>query len=131
MSTPAQTPVPTEIRYNREARVLTVAFDDGNRFELSAEYLRVNSPSAEVQGHGPGQRKLVPGKSQVAINQIEPRGNYAVTLHFDDGHDTGIFSWEVLHRLGMQQDKLWPDYLEALESAGLNREPAPARDSHS
>ena len=117
------TPVPTEIRLNKAQRQLQVSFDDGQSFALPCEYLRVNSPSAEVQGHGPGQRKLVPGKAQVAIKQIEPRGNYAVTLHFDDGHDTGIYSWEVLYRLGSRYHELWPAYLAELEQAGLSREP--------
>ncbi|WP_338665647.1 DUF971 domain-containing protein [Pararoseomonas sp. SCSIO 73927] len=115
-------PTPTEIRLNRAERRLEVAFDDGGRFELPAEYLRVESPSAEVQGHGPGEKVLVHGKREVAIIGIEPVGNYAVRLTFDDLHSTGIYSWETLHRLGRDYGTLWPAYLAALEEKGLSRD---------
>ncbi len=115
------TPAPTEITYHRESRLLEVAFDSGERFEYAAEYLRVYSPSAEVRGHGPGQEVLQIGKEDVAIERIEPVGNYAVRLYFDDGHDTGLYSWEELLRLGRDQEKLWRTYLERLEAAGHKR----------
>ena len=112
----------TEIRLHQASRVLEVAFDDGQRFSLPCEYLRVESPSAEVQGHGPSQKVLVAGKRAVNIQAIEPVGNYAVLLRFDDGHDTGIFSWSVLHTLGREQEVRWPAYLAALEKAGSTRD---------
>jgi DUF971 family protein len=115
--------VATEIRLNKAERVLHVAFDDGSRFSLPAELLRVESPSAEVQGHGPDQKKIVPGKQEVAIIGIEPVGNYAVRLRFDDLHDTGIYSWDYLHELGREQERRWAAYLVALEVRGLRREP--------
>ncbi len=113
----------TEIRLRRQEKVLDVAFDDGSRFSLPAEYLRVESPSAEVQGHGPGQRQIVAGRRHVGIMTVEPVGNYAVRLIFDDLHDTGIFSWEYLHQLGIEQEARWQDYLEALAAKGLRRDP--------
>src|SRR5215475_15281041 len=113
-------PTPTEIRLNRAERVLHVAFDDGSAFALPAEYLRVESPSAEVQGHGPAQKQIVPGKRNVAVTTIEPVGNYAVRLIFDDRHDTGIYSWEYLLELGQQHGKRWPSYLAQLEVRGMN-----------
>jgi DUF971 family protein len=116
--------VATEIRLNKAERLLHVEFDDGARFSLPAEYLRVESPSAEVQGHGPHQKQTVPGKRDVAIIAIEPVGNYAVRLTFDDLHDTGIYSWEYLHELGREQDRRWSAYLTALTGRGLRREPA-------
>jgi len=116
-------PIPTEIRLNRAERVLHVAFDDGARFALPAEYLRVESPSAEVQGHGPDQKQIVAGRRQVGIIAIEPVGNYAVRLTFDDLHDTGIYSWDILYELGEQQQRRWAAYLAALEERGLSREP--------
>ena len=100
-----------------------MAFDDGARFNLPWEYLRVESPSAEVQGHGPGQRVLVPGKRDVKIVGIEPVGNYAVSLRFDDGHDSGIFSWSLLRQLGEQYDVRWQRYLDELEARGASRDP--------
>jgi DUF971 family protein len=112
----------TEIRLNKAERVLHVAFDDGAQFALPAEYLRVESPSAEVQGHMPSQKQTVPGKRHVAIVGIEPVGHYAVRLVFDDRHDTGIYSWEYLHELGREQEKRWADYLGALEVKGMNRD---------
>ncbi len=117
-------PRPTEIKLHKQSRVLEVAFDDGKRFELPCEYLRVFSPSAEVQGHGPGQEKLQTGKKFVNIDEIRPMGNYAVNLVFDDGHESGIYSWEVLYDLGLNQEENWQDYLIKLERAGESREPA-------
>ena len=118
-------PMPTELNLHRLSRVLEITFDDGSNFKLPAEYLRVYSPSAEVQGHGPGQRTLQLGKENVNIDRIEPVGNYAVVLHFDDGHNTGIYSWETLYNLGKHYDDLWAQYLQELEEAGHKRkEPA-------
>lgn len=114
-------PTPTEIRLDRSARILHVTFDDGGQFALPAEYLRVESPSAEVQGHGPGQRTVVGGKSGVGIGAVEPVGHYAVRLIFDDGHDSGIFSWDYLRDLGLERDRRWPAYLAALSARGLSR----------
>lgn len=116
-------PAVTELRLNRADRMLELSFDDGTRFTLAAEYLRVESPSAEVQGHGPGQRKVIAGRRHVGIIGIEPVGNYAVRLIFDDLHDTGIFSWEYLHQLGREQSERWQAYLDALASRGLRRDP--------
>lgn len=103
-------PVPTEIRLRTRSRLLEVTFDDGNRFELPFEYLRVFSPSAEVKGHGPGQGVLVTGKAEVGVRAIEPVGQYAVKLVFDDGHDTGLYSWKYLHELGRERDRKWAEY---------------------
>src|SRR4051812_13940544 len=109
----AAAPWPTELRLNPERDVLTVAFDNGGRFELRAEYLRVESPSAEVRGHGAGPKTIVKGKQQVKISGLEPVGNYAVRIGFDDGHDSGLYSWAYLHRLGAEKDRIWADYLKA------------------
>ncbi|MBN8728749.1 MAG: DUF971 domain-containing protein [Xanthomonadales bacterium] len=117
------TPVATAITLHRASQVLEVAFDDGASFRLPAEYLRTHSPSAEVQGHGPGQRVLVYGRRYIRVMAIEPVGNYAVLLRFDDGHASGIFSWDVLYELGRDQERNWQAYLAALEAAGLSREP--------
>lgn len=114
---------PTEIRLSPDKRTLIVTYDDGERFELAAEYLRVMSPSAEVQGHTPEQRQTVGGKRMVAILAVEPVGRYAVKLSFDDMHDTGIFSWDYLHELGRDREKRWAGYLAELEEKGLSREP--------
>jgi DUF971 family protein len=114
-------PAPTEIRLRRSERVLEVAFDDGSRFTLSAEYLRVESPSAEVQGHSPAERRLVSGKRHVGITALEPVGNYAVRLIFDDRHDTGIYSWDYLQRLGREQASRWQAYLAELAAKKLSR----------
>lgn len=114
---------PTELRINRAERLLEIAFDDGSRFRLPAEFLRVESPSAEVQGHGPDQKTLVHGRAAVAIIGAEPVGNYAVRLRFDDLHDSGIYSWKYLYELGKNQDALWAAYLAALAKQGLSREP--------
>ena len=116
---------PVEIRLKTAERLLEIAFDDGSRFGLPAEYLRVESPSAEVQGHSPAQRQIVPGKAQVGIARIEPVGHYAIRLVFDDGHDTGLFSWTYLHQLGIEQEARWRTYLAALKARGLAREPPP------
>jgi DUF971 family protein len=113
---------PVEIKLRRAENVLTISFDDGTTATLPAEYLRVESPSAEVQGHSPDQRQLVPGKRHVAITGIEPTGNYAIRLIFSDGHDTGIFSWDYLHRLGQEYGERWTKYLGLLEGAGLKRD---------
>ncbi len=114
-------PWPTEIRLSKDRKTLTVRFDDGVDFQLSAEYLRVLSPSAEVQGHSRDQRVTVPGKIDVSVTAIDPVGNYAVRLTFSDGHNTGIFSWSYLHRLGEERDALWGDYLGELAAKGLSR----------
>lgn len=111
----------TELRYRSAEKILEVAFDDGSRFALPAEYLRVESPSAEVQGHGPGQKKLVSGRRHVGIMKIEPVGNYAVRIFFDDLHDTGLYTWETLHRLGREQAGRWAEYERALAEKGLTR----------
>ena len=113
---------PVEIRLKRAEKTLEIAFEDGTRFRLPAEYLRVESPSAEVQGHGPGQKTLVHGRAAVGIIAVEPVGNYAVRLVFDDLHDTGIYSWTYLYELGREQERRWTDYLTALAAAGLSRE---------
>lgn len=113
---------PVEIRLKKEEKVLEVDFDDGSSFRLTAEYLRVESPSAEVQGHGQDKR-IVPGRKEVAITRLEPVGNYAVRIVFDDLHDTGIYSWDTLYDLGANHDEIWETYLDALESLGLSRDP--------
>lgn len=114
-------PVPTELNLHRQSRVLEITFDDGAHFNLPCEYLRVFSPSAEVQGHGPGQRVLQIGKEGVNIDRIEPVGNYAVCLHFDDEHNTGIYSWETLYNLGVHHQENWRQYLDELRAAGYQR----------
>lgn len=113
---------PTGITLHRASHVLEIAFDDGRTFRLPCEYLRVNSPSAEVQGHAPSQRVLQHGKRNVNIDAIVPVGHYGVLLKFDDGHETGIYSWTVLHELGINQDANWQAYLDALDAAGLGRD---------
>jgi len=116
-------PTPTEIRLNRAERVLRVAFDTGERFALSAEYLRVESPSAEVQGHSPEQKRIIAGRRHVGIMKIEPVGHYAVRLHFDDLHDSGLYSWAWLRKLGEEQPARWAAYEAALAARGLSRDP--------
>ncbi|HEV3178973.1 MAG TPA: DUF971 domain-containing protein [Steroidobacteraceae bacterium] len=111
MPEPAPDPIPTEIRLRRAARLLEVSFADGSRYELPFEYLRVHSPSAEVKGHGPGQEVLVVGKENVGITAIEPVGQYAVKLVFDDGHDTGLYTWKYLGELGRERMEKWARYL--------------------
>jgi DUF971 family protein len=117
------TPRPTEIKLHQKSRLLEIAFDDGKRFTLPCEYLRVFSPSAEVRGHGPGQEVLQVGKRDVEIKDIEPVGSYAVKLVFSDGHDTGLYSWEYLYELGEKQESSWKSYLARLEAAGASRDP--------
>jgi DUF971 family protein len=119
----ASTPIPTEIKLHQQSRRLEVAFNDGSRFELPCEYLRVFSPSAEVRGHGPGQETLQVGKKHVEITAIEPVGQYAVVLVFSDKHDSGIYSWDYLYDLGVNQERYWQNYLQRLEAAGESREP--------
>jgi DUF971 family protein len=114
---------PVELRLKRAEKLLEIEFDDSTRFRLPAEYLRVESPSAEVQGHGPGQKTLVPGRAHVGIIGLEPIGNYAVRISFDDLHDTGIYSWSYLYQLGVEHDRRWRDYLDGLAANGLSREP--------
>ncbi|MCH8036855.1 MAG: DUF971 domain-containing protein [Proteobacteria bacterium] len=114
---------PGEIRYLAADKRLEIDFDNGVTFSYPVELLRVESPSAEVQGHGPGDKKVVAGRRHVGIMEIEPVGNYAVRIKFDDLHDTGIFSWQYLYRLGQNQDEIWQAYLSALEAQGLSREP--------
>jgi DUF971 family protein len=114
---------PTEIRLKREEKALEVEFEDGRVFHLPAELLRVESPSAEVQGHGPGEKKVVAGRRHVGILGVDPVGNYAVRIRFDDLHDSGLYSWDYLYEMGERQDELWADYLAALAAGGLSRDP--------
>ncbi len=114
---------PTELRLRKDRAALIVTFDNGERHELPAEYLRVKSPSAEVQGHSPDERKTVPGKKNVTILEVHPIGNYAVRLAFDDMHSTGIFSWDYLLELGRNREAYWRDYLDELAARGMSREP--------
>ena len=120
----ASRPWPSELRLAKDRKALTVTFDTGDRFALDAEYLRVMSPSAEVQGHSPDERKTVPGKRHVAILEVHPIGNYAVRLVFDDLHSTGIYSWDYFMELGRGRERKWQGYLDELASKGLNRDPA-------
>ena len=115
---------PVELRLKRAEKLLEVAFDDGSCYRLPAEYLRVESPSAEVQGHGPGQKTLIAGRANVGIIALEPIGNYAVRITFDDLHDTGIYSWSYLYQLGVEYQDRWRAYLNGLAANGLSREPA-------
>ena len=116
-------PWPVELRLKKAEKRLDIEFDDGKRFSLAAEYLRVESPSAEVQGHGPGDKVIIAERAHVGILNLEPVGNYAVRIKFDDMHDTGIYSWRYLYQLGEEQPRRWADYLAALKQAGLSREP--------
>jgi DUF971 family protein len=116
-------PWPSELRLKRAEKRLEIAFEDGKRFSLPAEYLRVESPSAEVQGHGPGEKVIVAERAHVGILDLESVGNYAVRIKFDDLHDTGLYSWEYLYRLGLEYDNRWAQYLAALAEKGLSREP--------
>lgn len=120
------TPQPTEIKLHQQSRVLEIAFADGRSFRLPCEFLRVYSPSAEVRGHGPGQEVLQVGKKDVDITRIEPVGSYAVQFTFSDGHDTGIYSWDLLYDYGLRHDTMWQDYLARIEAAGASREAGPA-----
>lgn len=116
-------PVVHEIRVRRASRRLELVFADGSEASLPAEYLRVESPSAEVQGHGPDQKRVIPGKREVNIEAVEPIGHYAIRIRFTDGHDTGLYSWDVLHELVQEQDAKWAVYLTQLEAQGLSRDP--------
>jgi DUF971 family protein len=120
-------PRPTEIKLHQKSRLVEIVFDDGRQFNLSCEYLRVFSPSAEVRGHGPGQEVLQVGKRDVEITAVEPVGAYAVQFVFSDGHDTGIYSWDYLYELGEKQETSWKSYLARLEQAGASRDPKQAR----
>lgn len=117
---------PTDIAYSKADKMLEVSFDNGESFRIPAELLRVESPSAEVQGHSPDQKQVVAGKRSVGLIEIEQVGNYAVKLVFDDLHDTGIYTWDLLYEMGKNQDALWDRYLTELEAAGLSREPGSA-----
>lgn len=119
----ASGPRPTEIKVRRAEKTLDIVFDDGAEFSLPAEFLRVESPSAEVQGHGPGQKVLVAGRRHVGIANVEAVGNYAIRIVFDDLHDTGIFSWRYLYQLGTEHEARWAEFTDALEAAGLSRDP--------
>ena len=116
-------PLPTEIKLHQKSRILEVAFADGKTFRLPCEFLRAYSPSAEVRGHGPGQEVLQTGKLDVEITRVEPVGHYAVQLSFSDGHDTGIYSWDLLYDYGVRQEDMWGHYLKRMEEAGASREP--------
>ena len=120
--TTTRTPMPTGLTVHQQSRVLEVGFDDGRSFRIPFELMRVYSPSAEVRGHGPGQEVLQTGKRQVTLSALEPVGNYAVKPTFSDGHDSGLFTWEYLYRLGAEQDALWADYERRLREAGLQRD---------
>lgn len=119
-------PAPSKIQLHRRSAALTLEWGAQQSYRLSAEYLRVFSPSAEVRGHGPGQEKLQSGKRNVGIVNIEPMGHYAIRIHFDDGHDSGIYSWDYLYRLCRDHDSLWQEYLDALQRAGARRDALPA-----
>ena len=114
---------PTQVRLRKAEKLLEVTYDDGNAFALPAELLRVESPSAEVQGHVPDQKQIVPGRRFVGIMDLEPVGNYAIRIKFDDLHDAGIYSWQYLYHLGLNKDEIWSDYLKNLEEKGLSRDP--------
>lgn len=114
--------IPTEITLHQKSRTLEVAFDDGARYSLPFEFLRVYSPSAEVRGHGPGQETLQAGKKNVNLTEVLPVGSYALKLVFDDGHDSGLYTWEYLHEIGVNQEAMWQEYLQRMEAAGESRE---------
>ncbi len=116
------TPMPTSITVHQASRVLEISFSSGEHFKIPLELMRVYSPSAEVTGHGPGQEVLQTGKREVTVNDIEPMGNYAIRPIFSDGHDSGLFTWSYLYKLGREQDALWATYLQRLEEAGANRD---------
>src|SRR5262252_8557625 len=116
-------PTPTEIKLHQKSRVLEIAFADGKRFHFPCEFLRVYSPSAEVRGHGAGQEVLQVGKKNVEITRVEPVGTYAVQLYFSDGHETGIYSWDLFYDYGLRQEEMWQHYLRRIAEAGASREP--------
>jgi DUF971 family protein len=118
------TPIPTEIKLHQKSRILELAFESGEHFELSYEFLRVFTPSAEARGHGPGQETLQIGKRDVAIERVEAVGNYAIKPVFSDGHDSGLYSWDMLYNLGVHHDELWQSYLDRLKTEGASRDPA-------
>lgn len=117
-------PTPTQIELHQKSRVLEIGFSDGKLFSLPYEFLRVYSPSAEVRGHGPGQETLQVGKKEIEIKSAEPVGTYAMQLVFSDGHDSGIYTWEYLHSMGINQEAMWQEYLQRMEAAGAKREPS-------
>lgn len=121
---------PVEIRHRQAEKAIEIEFDDGKTFLYPAELLRVESPSAEVQGHGPGQKTIVPGRRHVGIMAVEPVGHYAIRIQFDDMHDTGIYSWRYLYDLGLDKDRIWQAYLDALAQHGLSREPGSVKAAH-
>lgn len=118
------TPRPTEIKLHKQSRILDITFSDGKAFHFSYEFLRVHSPSSDVRGHGPGQGILQTGKREININQVKPVGNYAIQLDFSDGHNTGLYSWDLLYSYGLDQDKMWQQYLQRLKEANASRDPA-------
>ena len=121
----SDSPRPTEIKLHQKSRVLEISFDDGKSFRLPYEFLRVYSPSAEVRGHGPGQEVLQTGKKDVEITRADPVGSYAIQLAFSDGHETGLYSWDLLYQFGEEQEPMWRHYLERIKQAGASREPGP------
>jgi DUF971 family protein len=123
-----ETPSPSEIKLHRKSRILEISFSDGKVFQFPCEFLRVYSPSAEVRGHSPGQEVLQTGKREVNINDIKPVGNYAIQLNFSDGHNTGLYSWDLLYDYGLRHDEMWQRYLHRMQEAGASREPmAPSK----
>jgi DUF971 family protein len=124
-----RSPQPTDITLHAASRVLEISFDDGKTFKLPFEFLRVYSPSAEVRGHGPGQETLQVGKRDVTITSLDPIGHYAIQPNFSDGHSSGIYSWEYLYHLGMEQERLWADYLARLAEVGASRDPEDPRNA--
>ena len=118
------TPHPTEIKLHQKSKILDISFSDGKTFHFPCEFLRVHSPSAEVGGHGPGQEVLQTGKKMVNIVKVEPVGHYAIQLHFTDGHNTGLYSWDLLYQYGLNQDSMWQRYLQRMQEAGASREQA-------
>jgi DUF971 family protein len=115
------TPRPTEIKLRQQSRLLEVSFADGKTFQFSFEFLRVHSPSAEVRGHGPEQEILQTGKQEVIIDHVDPVGNYAIQLNFSDGHNTGLYSWDLLYEYGVHQKDMWQHYLQRIDEAGMSR----------
>jgi len=122
---------PTEIKLHQQSRVLEISFDDGANYKLPYEFLRVYSPSAEVVGHGKGQETLQTGKKNVNVLEVSPVGTYAMNIAFDDGHDSGLYTWEYLYDMGRFQTSLWKEYLQNLANAGASREPSPESENHS